>query len=126
MLPLSSPYKKQKRRYFRLNVSLPIHIKLCGSDNVLRRYTSDISAGGIKFSHSKLIEIGTNLEVKIPDILGEKTIKAIVIRTEQEDIGKINKYNIVIQFVDICERTRDKIVKFILEKQRELRKKGFE
>lgn len=71
-----------------------------------------------------MIEKGANLEVKIPDILGEKAIKASVIRTEKENIREINKYDIAIEFLDIDEQERDKIVKFILAKQRELRQKG--
>jgi len=126
MIPLSSPYKKQKRSYFRLKVSLPIHVKLCETGYKFLRYTRDISAGGIKFSHSEFIEVGTNIEVQIPDILGKKAVKASVIRTELENIREINKYDIAIEFIDIDERARDKIVKFILAKQRELRKKGLE
>ena len=124
MHPLGLPYKKQKRNYFRLKVSLPIHIKLFGTEETFLRYTRDLSAGGIKFAHSKTIEKGADLEVKIPDILGEKAIKASVVRTERDDIREVNKYDIAIKFVDIDERSQDKIIKFILAKQRELRQKG--
>jgi len=127
MLPLSSPYKKQKRNYFRLKISLPINVKISGTGETFSRYTRDISAGGIKFSHSDLIELGTMLEVAIPDILGDDTaIKAKVIRTEHDDRRKINRYDIAIEFEEVDERTRDIIIKFILAKQRELRKNGLE
>lgn len=53
MRPLGSPYKKQKRSYFRLKVSLPIHIKLWGTEDMFLRYTRDLSAGGIKFALRK-------------------------------------------------------------------------
>lgn len=127
ILPLSSPYKKQKRSFFRLKISLPIHVKMDDAEGSFIRYTRDISAGGIKFSHSDLIEVGTNLEITIPDVLGNKTaIKAIVRRAEYDSTREINKYDIAIEFLDIDDRTRDIIVKFILVKQRELRKNGLE
>lgn len=126
MRSLSPPYKKQKRSFFRLKIVLPIKIKICGTEDTFLRYTRDISGGGIKFSHSEPIEEGSNIEVKIPDILGEKIIKASVVRTERVDMREINKYDIAIEFVDLDERLRDEIVKFLLAKQRELRQKGVE
>jgi len=127
MIPINSPYKKQKRSYFRLKIALPITIKICDTEDTFIRYTRDISAGGIKFAHSNLIEVGTNLEVKIPDILGDKiVIKASVIRTEYDSTREVNKYDIALKFLDISDKIRDEIVKFILAKQRELRKNGVE
>lgn len=127
ILPLSSPYKKQKRSHYRLRISLHIQVKIGDEEDVFLRHTRDISAGGIKFSHSDLIEVGTNLEVTIPDILGNNTaIKAIVRRAEYDSTREINRYDIAIEFLEIDERTRDKIVKFLLAKQRQLRKIGLE
>lgn len=54
--PLSPPYKKQKRSYFRLKLSYKIYIKLSGCDDWIQGYTRDISAGGVKFSHSMMIK----------------------------------------------------------------------
>lgn len=126
MYSLSPPYKKQKRSYFRLKTSCTIHIKLKGSDDWLQAYTRDISAGGIKFSHSAPIKKGSIIEVVIPDILGETILKAAVVRTEKNNIRNVNVHDIAIKFVDIEEAMRDKIVKYILTKQRELRSKGVE
>ena len=126
MYPLSPPYKKQKRSYFRLQISLIIHIKLSGSDDWIQRYTRDISAGGMKFSNSKVIQKGSNIEVIIPDVLGETVLKAAVVRTEGNSNRHINTYDIAIEFIEMDEQIRDKIVKYILARQRELRSKGIE
>lgn len=126
MYPLSPPYKKQKRSYFRLQISLEIHIKLSGSDEWIQRYTHDISAGGIKFSNSEALQKGSNIEVMIPDILGETVLKATVVRTEQDIARHINVHDIAAEFAEIDEQICDKLIKFILAKQRELMEKGIE
>lgn len=126
MYPLSPPYKKQKRSYYRLRVSLKIHIKLPNSDNWIQGYTRDVSAGGMKFSHFQVIEKGSIIEVIIPDVLGETVLKAVVVRTEENSNRHINTYDIAIEFIEMDEQIRDKIVKYILARQRELRSKGIE
>lgn len=62
----------------------------------------------------------------VPEILGEMVLKAVVVRTERNSARKINVYDIAIEFIEMDEHIRDKIVKFILTKQRELRVKGVE
>lgn len=124
--PLRFPYKKQKRSYFRLKTALKIFIKMIDSDDWSKVYTRDISAGGIKCSHSQMLEKGSSVEVKIPNILGETVLKAVVVRSEKNSARNVNAYDIAIQFTEIDEAIRDKIVKYILTKQRELRSKGIE
>ncbi|NLU09625.1 MAG: pilus assembly protein PilZ [Tepidanaerobacter acetatoxydans] len=124
--PISLPYKKQKRSYFRLKISLKTYVKLPNSDDWIQVYTRDISAGGAKFSYSSMIKEGSIIEVIVPDILDDMSLKSKVVRTEKNCERHINIYDIAIKFIEIDKSTCDKIVKFIFAKQRELMEKGIE
>lgn len=122
--PITSPYKNQKRKYFRLKFSLPIHLKTDEGEEWQDAYSQDISAGGAMIYFDKKIKPGCQLEVKIPSILGDVVFKAKILRCEKEPIREINPYNIALQFLDLEANHRDEIVKFLLDEQRKLRKKG--
>lgn len=122
--PTCVPYKKQKRSYFRLKISLETYVKLPDSDDWIKVYTRDISAGGAKFSYSSLVKEGSIIEIMFPDISPEMSLMSRVLRTEKNCERHTNIYDIVIQFIEIDESTCDKIVKFVFAKQRELMEKG--
>ncbi|WP_213975283.1 flagellar brake protein [Tepidanaerobacter acetatoxydans] len=124
--PICLPYKKQKRSYFRLKISLKTYIKSPDFDEWIKVYTRDISAGGAKFSYPSLIKEGSILEVTFPDILPEMSLMSRVLRTEKNRDRHINTYDVAVEFIEIDESICDKIVKFIFAKQRELMEKGID
>ena len=118
---ISSIKRIQRRNYYRLNITLPISIKLLTdkdkqSQNFkewLKTYTMDISGGGVRILLDRNIEKGSLL------------LKGEVVRSQLIQQYPITKYEIGISFVDITEYQRDQIIGFIFEEQRKLRRKGF-
>lgn len=126
VIPLKEPYKKQKRSYFRLQITLIIYIKTFDCDNWFEGYICDISAGGARFFLSKDIKKGSFINIKIPAILGESVLNAVVVRTDKNLLRPANVHDIAVEFLEVNEQVRDKIIKFVLAEQRKLRKKGIE
>ena len=124
--PLRPPYKKQKRDYFRLKIILNIQIRTSDCEKWVEGYTRDISGGGAKICLPQKIKKGSIIEILIPEILGKKILKAVVVRTGIDTLNLAKTNDMAIQFIEINENIRDKIIKFILAKQRILREKGLE
>lgn len=119
----------QKREYVRLPVSLKVRFKNTeaktdGEIEIQEGMTIDLSAGGLLLSTKVLLEAGQMLELKV-DLTEKESIycKANVVRVfprkhQNED------WKVAINFADINDRQRDRIFKFIFDKQREWIKKG--
>jgi len=126
---ISEVRRKQLRRFYRFNISIPVNIKFTvienGEEKVIfeNSRTKDISGGGLKLL--------TNYSHNVDDIIecefsiNEKLIhtKAKVVRIESIDAFNY-KFCLAVQFIDIDEYDRDVIIKYIFSKQRELRSKG--
>lgn len=121
--------KFQKRTYYRFETSIPIIkkqiIKKEDGDEIIVENcrTKDISGSGLK--------LFSNLEHSIGDkILCQFCINDEFIKVESEivrveDIDTFDfRYALGVNFIDITERDRDIIIKFIFEEERLLREKG--
>jgi c-di-GMP-binding flagellar brake protein YcgR len=123
--------KVQRRDYFRLPISLEVSYNvLTGTknnynlDNIPEAFlkslkkaaTIDLSGGGVKIITDKYIKHNS----KVLIILNlSKEIK-IICNTIRCDYNSINKnYRTALSFMNIDERTRDVIIKFVFEKSRE-------
>jgi len=123
----------QKREFVRLPVSLNVRFKVVNQNvevnaedapEIQDGITIDLSAGGLLITTKALLQAGQILEMEIK--LTEKDsiyCKAIVVRVfdrkhQNED------WKVAIIYEDINERQRDRIFKFIFDKQREWIKKG--
>ncbi|MCT4633746.1 MAG: PilZ domain-containing protein [Firmicutes bacterium] len=117
--------KLQRRSFFRLPIVKNIVVTYSDDDmeyNV-NGVTKDISGGGIRAISNDPIKLGEDVLVHIA--LGQSSlfIRAKVVRCR--DISdSVEKYDLGLKFDDIDEQLRSKIVSFIFEKQRNLRKKG--
>lgn len=117
----------QKREYVRLNVSLPVRFRVIDEEGsqIQEGVTIDISAGGVLLSTQTEVKAGQNIEIEIQ--LTPKNIfssHAHVIRVFEKDKKDKNTTRVAIEYDGISEAHRDKIFKFIFEKQREWIKKG--
>jgi c-di-GMP-binding flagellar brake protein YcgR len=81
--------------------------------------TIDISGGGLKLIARKSCEKNTTIVIKmyVPD---EITVFCKVIRCDKGDTK--NSFKIGAKYINMDERVRDKIIKFIFEKVREQKK----
>lgn len=127
---ISEIRKIQLREYYRFNISIPVIKRFTVKKETLEESiieeecrTKDISGGGLRLLTNYAHNIGDIIECEFK-IEGRIIIsKAKIIRVEPVDTFEY-KYGMGIQFIDINERDRDAIVKFIFTKERELREKG--
>ena len=132
---VSMPYsvmKVQRREYYRLIIAKPIKYGLLPLEKHYKSIhdipievfsklktsiTIDISGGGIKIITSENIAAGRYviLEMDIGEIVD---LLAVSIRCEKDENSE--KYRISLKYVKLDNRTRDKIIKYIFMKSREL------
>ena len=122
--------RNQSRRYMRLEISLPLRYRVVESgdpkaeptEETLQATTLDISGGGICFMADNQLKPGDIIlhSIQIPgDSLGgirSKVLKIIPIEKSET----LTHYKHLLQFVGIELQQREKIIKFIFEKQREV------
>lgn len=117
--------KIQRRKYVRVPVVNPIKYQIIekeGLSDEKQGYTIDLSGGGILFKADEKIPEKTLLFITMRLFDGEIQVPAKVTRcVKQEDK---NFYKISVEFQEISERVRDKIVGYVFRIQREMRQKG--
>lgn len=115
--------KIQKREFVRIDLIMPATIRFETED---KKFTDpvyarvkDISGGGIRLVLHKTLRLGQNIEISIDLEEGEFKVLSQVIRIEKpiqdEDI-----YWVGMKYIDLSERMRGKLIKFIFKKQREI------
>lgn len=119
----------QRRNFVRFDVKLPLKVGLLAENlnNPLAEIcakTIDISGGGLSFiSKDKFEKDGEiTLEIELPD-MGLVNAVGKVVRVGKKENNN-NEFIYSVGFIFIDEFDRDKIVKYIFNKQREFRAKG--
>lgn len=118
----------QRRHWVRVPATLRLRYCQTGEEkiNIINIGTTvDISGGGICFLTNDPIEAGQilDMEINLPD--REPVFCQVRVLRLHQPNGKNSKTNKAFsEYVDITETQRDRIVRFVLEKQRELIKKG--
>lgn len=117
----------QKRHSVRLAINLPVQFSFLegNDDSVYQGLTVDISAGGLLFSTSQSLKAGERLKVEL-SLSDQMKISSVarVVRIFHKDEGTQHRYGVAVEFEDITETQRDKIFKFVFDKQREWIRKG--
>lgn len=126
---ISEIRKFQQRAYYRFETSIPVFKKQIienedGNEIIIENCrTKDISGSGLKlfsnFEHSVGDKILCQFHIDSKSIEAKSEIVRI------EDIDTFDfKYALGINFIDIREKDRDVIIKFIFKEERLLREKG--
>ncbi len=129
--PPTDVKKVQMRSYVRLDIVLDVKLEFPGEGDggdgggsrVISTLTRDISAGGIRVVVSKPLVLGKKVKIILP-LPEADTVEAVgeVLRNiPPENPGE--RHTAAIEFIDIKEKNRGKIVKYIFRKQIERRKK---
>ncbi|MBM7613679.1 flagellar brake protein [Alkaliphilus hydrothermalis] len=123
IVPTGEADKIQRRFYYRLELVRKVVLKPRDQDEEIDCMMKDISGGGMKVYSKTPLSVGTKVDCTI-HLRDNEIIKVSgrVVRSYREP--DINEHVIGISFKDISENTRSKIVSFIFERQRLLRKKG--
>lgn len=127
----SLPYnivKIQQRNHVRVDASLKVLLQLQGNEqeNIveLNTVTKDLSGGGALVVTKVPIPLGkiVSLTLTIPDF-GDISVSGEVIRREQPKPDQL-LYWLGIKFIDITEKQRNAIIKYVFKVQLLHRKKG--
>ncbi|ADG82372.1 flagellar brake protein [Thermincola potens] len=132
-LTLDKPYnikRVQRRNFVRIDAKIPMTFCLL-KENLEKNSdfyyatTIDISGGGIMFSTENPLHLGDLLEIHMafPDGVNVLAIGKVV-RVIKNGQGDQQMYSVGIEFNIIEESERDKIIRYIFNQQRELRRKG--
>lgn len=134
-LEISSDIEKvQRRKYYRLGCSLPVKFRVADSMDELtggnipfrKTIATNLSGGGICLLLEDRLEVGKLVECEIsPE--EDKAIRFFgkVIRDEKRELETRFKYSAGIAYINIDNKDRETVVKYIFNQQRKLRKKGF-
>ncbi|TCL40136.1 c-di-GMP-binding flagellar brake protein YcgR [Anaerospora hongkongensis] len=124
--------KVQLRSFVRTSAMIPVQFKLLAQDEAgaavdtptFNVQTKDISGGGLQIVARQTFEIGAKGQLII-DIPGSDSFLAIgeVVRVEQPQ-AENPIFWVGIKFIEIQERDRSKLIKYIFKKQLEQRQKG--
>ncbi len=128
--PPSDVKRIQRRNFVRLDERLAVTLhklddNYAPSGEIFAGMTVDLSGGGTMFGSNTILQMGDTLEAIV--YLGEnESIRAVgrVVRFVENPAKAKDKYSVGMEFTVIEETERDKIIRFIFNRQRELRRKG--
>ncbi|NLG17192.1 MAG: PilZ domain-containing protein [Fibrobacter sp.] len=122
--------RNQLRQYVRVDVSLPLRFRLVKTENeenealylgkLLKTQMSDLSGGGLSFNYEKPMVPGDLISMSFQ--LSDSAFAGIsgkVLRVSIKEGKTETFYRHHIQFINIEQRNRDKIIKYVFEKQRQ-------
>lgn len=123
---IGPPRRMQRRGAVRIPVNLIVHYRL-GDDidaEVIGAVTENLSAGGTLLRLAAPIEAGTRLEMTIHcgGQAGDLTIGASAVRCDRLEAGE-RPWRIALAFDDLPGGDEDRLVRFLFERQRELRRR---
>ena len=103
---------KEKRRFFRHPIGVPLKLRISEKEQPLRPMTSDISLGGLNFSWPKRLSKGTLLDISIP--VKEKTfdVRAMVVYSKEDP--RSARYRTGVSFVDFPSAFKAKLAEEVL------------
>ncbi|MHB8073734.1 flagellar brake protein [Desulfosporosinus fructosivorans] len=119
--------KVQRRNYVRVTALYPISflsVTRQGLSEIQHGTMLDLSGGGMRFLTKERVENDSLLYVFLSLPSGEMKTPVRVCRVEAIDDRK--HYRVSVEFHDISERDRDRIISCVFEIQRAMRKKGLE
>ncbi|HHW56566.1 MAG TPA: flagellar brake protein [Clostridia bacterium] len=123
IVPITGVERLQRRQYFRLEKLIPFTYTIGGNEEkIYKGIIQDISGGGLKCRVDNKLEVGTVINCTF-NLDEEITVNGKVVRYEE----LLEKgYEVGICYLDIDEKTREKIISYIFEEQRKNRQKGIE
>ena len=117
--------RMQRRGAVRVPVNLIVHYRLGDDvgDDVIGAITENLSAGGTLLRLSSPIEAGTRLQVTVHcgGQAGDLTVAAVAVRCDRLEAGE-RPWRIALAFDELAPAQEDRLVRFVFERQRELRR----
>jgi c-di-GMP-binding flagellar brake protein YcgR len=120
--------KLQQREYVRIDAKIPATVTLIDQEEDVppaNLIVNDISGGGARLVSPQSYPLGTSLLITF-ELPGQEIIETIgqVVRSEQPQTD-LSVYWIGVKYVGLQERQRNKIIKYVFQKQLERHRRGF-
>lgn len=114
----------QRRRAVRVSVHLIVQARRGDDAHEMGAITENLSAGGALLRLGAALEAGSALTTRVlcGGDAGELDITGRVVRCDRVDGGE-RPYRVAIAFEDLPLRDEDRLVRFIFERQREMRRR---
>lgn len=126
VLELPDTVKKvQRRNFVRVPASFPVTFRMVtreGLSDLYKAMMLDLSGGGMRFSTKEHVENRALLYAQLTLPNGE--IQTPVRVSRVINIEDTKRYSVSVEFYEISERERDKIIRCVFDIQRAMRKKG--
>ena len=121
---ISNIKRYQQRRFYRFDISIPVTKEFDIKEEITIEEckTKDISGSGLKLYSNINHSVGDIVKCKFQINNHPIDVKGKVVRVENIDTFDY-KYSLGIDFIGLNEKDRDRIIKFIFEKERILREK---
>lgn len=119
-------FKIQRRKFVRVPILCTVEyskIEESLKNGPLKAIMVDLSGGGMRMKFPEHVSLGDKLKATIPVGTEQFEIKGEVVRIEKEVEGKRNICGV--SFIDLDDRIREKIIRYIFQKMREQMKKGY-
>ncbi|MDP4127898.1 MAG: PilZ domain-containing protein [Bacillota bacterium] len=117
--------KVQRRNFVRVPAFYPVTFQSVtreGLSDVYKGTMLDLSGGGMRFTTTERVENNSLLYAHLTLPVGEIQSPVRVCRSELIEDSK--RYCISVEFHEITERERDRIIRCVFDIQRSMRKKG--
>ncbi|SDF39383.1 c-di-GMP-binding flagellar brake protein YcgR, contains PilZNR and PilZ domains [Sporolituus thermophilus DSM 23256] len=121
--------KVQQRSFVRVRTALPVEISIFDNEtaqfsNSFQACSRDLSGGGIQLVSKEALDLGMKVQLafELPEA-GLIVVNGEVVRIEKPHHDR-DIFWIGIKFLDLAERERSKIIRYIFKKQLEDRRKG--
>lgn len=123
--------REEKREFLRVDDIVPVAykkvVKPTGWSTERKGIRKDVGGGGIRLICDEELPVGTTLELKfdLPDVLRPTSIIVlgeVVWGQRIEEEGK-PKYACGVAYVNIDESERKKIIKYVFDKHRQVKRK---
>lgn len=123
LIALTEPVKQQRRHYHRLEIMLPVIVRIYKDAEMLEQaelldtYCADFSAGGLRFYADKIIPMDTHCTCELdlgdgaPLVVAGSTRRCVWPSTPGE------RFRVGVEFQNCSEKMRAQISKYVFVKQ---------
>ncbi|KAA6476595.1 flagellar brake protein [Bacillus swezeyi] len=114
--------KIQRRQFFRVNTTIPVTVRLYGSDSMFKIYTANISAGGaaliIEETQKHKPEEDLNLSISLPNEGHDETVIDVHAQVKRTYLDRrTNKQIMTVEFIRMNEHDKQTLVQYCIKCQ---------
>lgn len=102
---------EEKRQYPRINLSVPIHYQIRGSQEFGNTLTKNISSGGLSFVIDRFIKPQTRIQLNV-NILSRNISSPGTVRWAG-NLSHCDKYQIGVEFLEIASQDKNYLSDYI-------------